>query len=111
MKLFRKLNNRLQIKLTMIANSDIVVLVIVLGGAVLILLRGLKARKIEETKQAGVLYFIMAICLFSFSLGIFIRAFSPTHSLARVTLVIQGILAGVGFGIFLAMRILGHFKK
>ena len=93
------------------ANSDIVVLAIVLAGGVFTLLRGLKVWKVEETKRAGVLYFIMAICLFSFSLGIFIRAFGPTHSLARVTLVIQGILAGVGFGIFLAMRILGHFKK
>ena len=95
----------------MIANSDIVVLVIVLAGGVWTLLRGLKVRKAEATKQTSVLYVIMAVCLFSFSLGILIRAFSPTHSLARVTLVIQGMIAGVGFGIFLAMRILGHFKK
>jgi hypothetical protein len=94
----------------MITNSDIVVLVIVLAGGVLNLIRWLKARKVEETKRASILYVIMAVCLFSFSLGIPLRVFSPTHSLARVILVIQGILAGVGFGIFLAMRILGHFQ-
>jgi uncharacterized membrane protein len=92
-------------------NCDSVTLFITLVGGVLLLIRGWKAKKSEENKQLSVLYVLMAICAFSFSLGILVREFSSTRSLARIVLVIQAIISGVWFGIFLTMRILGHFKK
>jgi hypothetical protein len=90
-------------------NFDNVTLLITLVGGVLYLVRGLKAGKLGETKQVSILYVLMAICAFSFSLGILIRAFSSAHT-ARIVLVVQGIISGVWLGILLSMRILGHFK-
>ena len=76
----------------------------------LLLIRWWKAKKPGENKQLSILYALMAICAFSFSLGILVREFSSTRSLARIVLVIQAIISGVWLGIFLTMRILGHFK-
>jgi hypothetical protein len=91
-------------------NFDSATLVITLIGGVLFLIRCWKVKKAGENKQVRILYVLMAICAFSFSLGILVREFSSTRSLARIVLVIQAIISGVWLGIFLTMRILGHFK-
>ena len=92
-------------------NFGSVMLLIILAGGIYCLVRGLKAKKIKERQQVGILYIIMGTCLFGFViLAILVQVFRPTHSLARIVLVIQGFICGVGFGVFLAMRILGHFK-
>jgi len=90
---------------------NVIVLLIILTGGLFCLIRGLKTKKVEEGKQVGTLYMIMAACLFGFAfVAILVQVFKPTHSMARLVFVIQGFNCGVGFGIFLAMRILGHFK-
>ena len=87
-----------------------VVLLMMVACVVFSLKCALKAKKVEE-KQVRVLYLIIASCAFVFIiLSILVQVFSPPRSLERLVFVIQEIILGVAFGIFLAMRILGHFK-
>lgn len=89
--------------------DSVIILVLCIG--VFFLFMGLKAKKVEEKKQAGVLSICMAICAFAFCiLEMLVDILKPTHSWKHTISLIELIIGGVWLGFFAVMLIFGHFK-
>ena len=68
---------------------------------------GIRAKKVETKKQAGILSIFLGICFFVVCiLGLFEDFLKATSSI----IIIQLIVAGMMLGIYLVMWILGYWK-
>jgi len=87
------------------------VTIFVFSIGVFFLVVGVKAKKVEEKRQAGVLSICMAICAFAFCiLEILVDVLRPIHSWRHVVSIIELIIGGVWLGFYVVMLIFGHFK-
>jgi NhaP-type Na+/H+ or K+/H+ antiporter len=92
-------------------NSHNVTLLFVFIIGVFFLLIGMKAKKVEEKRQAGILSICMAICAFAFCiLEILVDVLKPTHSWKHTVSIIELIIGGVWLGFYVVMLIFRHFK-
>jgi RsiW-degrading membrane proteinase PrsW (M82 family) len=72
---------------------------------------GIKAKKVEEKRQAEILSIILAIGFFVICiLGIFEHVLKDNHSQINVIKKIELFVAGMMLGIYLVMLIFRHFK-
>jgi hypothetical protein len=72
---------------------------------------GVRAKKKEEKREAGLLSILMATCAFIICiLGILAYVLKPTHSWAKLISNIQLLICGVWLGVYIVMHILGHIK-
>jgi hypothetical protein len=72
---------------------------------------GVRAKKIEVKKQAGILSIFLGVCIFVVCLlGLLKHFLEANHSPVSTISKIQLILAGMMLGICMAMWLLGHWK-
>lgn len=87
------------------------VYLIVFIGSLFLLQAGMKAKKIERTRQAGNLLTLLGVCIaISSLLGIIIHILKVATSWKNVILIVQMIIGVVCLGIGLVMQIFGYFK-
>jgi hypothetical protein len=92
-----------------LSNSDILLLLLTWVGGIVFLLKGMKAAKTEAKKQSGVLYKLLAGCMFTIlALDIVRFSLKPDHFWVHAISVTQLIVAGMLLGICLVMQILGY---
>ena len=92
-------------------NFDSVMCFLILLGGLIFLFKGIKAKKIEGKKQAGILSMFLAGCMFAmFFLAVFSHVLTLNHTWTHLISTVQLIIAGMLLGVCCAMQILGHWK-